>query len=452
MKKISFILFLFIFAKFCSAQNLHKISAMDAKADMNELINTIKSVHFNAFHKIDEYKIHEKKDSIFQTWSSDSISYRAFTKSGMQLTSFMSNGHTSFDWQNPLLFPELTSSVFLPVKVKLAKNQLVVTKSYSAQIKKGEVISTINDQDAVLLFRDVMSLTGGITPFREVVSEKLFPFYLFFFLKESVGYKIKIDKGEEKYIPGISVQEVFKFIQSEISRKNYTFEVIEGDVGLMSYNKCEDYDAFSIFLDSTFQQISSNGINKLIIDLRFNSGGNSSLNDKLLSYLTRKKYRQSSGRYWKVSKEVKHKIKIDSLWSDFLDQPFLSKYLASNNNEALNEIDYSRTKNSKPAHYFRGKHCFLIGPFTFSSANYLADAIKTFSLSTLIGASTGELTNDFGEQVEFQLSNSKSYFFVPTTYDIGANKNESIMTPVAPDIYSEEKTLDSAIKYLTKKR
>lgn len=102
--------------------------------------------------------------------------------------------------------------------------------------------------------------------------------------------------------------------------------------------------------------------------------------------------------------------------------------------------------------YFKGKHCFLIGPYTFSSANFLADAIKTFSLSTLIGESTGELTNDFGEQVEFQLTNSKSYFFVPTTYDIGASKNDSIMTPVMPDIVSEDNSLETAIIYLTEKK
>lgn len=110
------------------------------------------------------------------------------------------------------------------------------------------------------------------------------------------------------------------------------------------------------------------------------------------------------------------------------------------------------TKNDKPLHFFNGKHCFIIGPYTFSSANYLADAIKTFSLSTLVGKSTGEFTNDFGEQVEFQLSRSKSYFFLPTTYDIGANKIETIMTPVIPDIYVDKDELEAAIKFLNKKK
>ena len=452
MNKTILISFLFLISSLCFAQESNKISVQEAKEYVNDLIATIESVHYNPFHKIDKHTLIGIKDSIFQEWSQDSISYREFTKTGMYLTSLMSNGHTSFDWQNPALFPELISSSFLPLKVKVRENELMVTSSSCDAIKEGDVITSINNQNAVSLFRDVMSLTGGIDTFKEVVSEKLFSLYLFFFLQENSSYKIKMRSGEEKLIKGINLQEVINFIQSDIDRKNYTFEIIEEDIGLISYNKCEDYNAFSKFLDSTFYQMSSNGIEKLIIDLRFNSGGNSSLNDQLLSYITTKKYRQSSGRFWKVSKEVYQKIKYDSLWNDFLDEAFLESYMNSEDQSIINAIDYSLTKNDKPTHFFNGTHCFLIGPYTFSSANYLADAIKNFSLSTLIGKSTGEFTNDFGEQVEFQLPRSKSYFFVPTTYDIGANKIETSMTPVIPDIYIDEDALETAIKFLNKKR
>ena len=437
---------------FFFAQDVNKISVQAAKHDVNDLIATIESVHYNPFHRIDKFTLIRIKDSIFREWSKDSISYREFTKSGMYLTSLMSNGHTSFDWQNPALFPELISSSFLPLKVKIKEDELIVTSSSCNDIKEGDIITSINNQNAVALFRKVMSLTGGIEAFKEVISEKFFPLYLFFFIKENNSYKIKMKTGDEKLIKGISIQEVINFLQSDINRKNYVFKIIDEDIGLISYNKCEDYNAFSRFLDSTFYQISSKNLDKLIIDLRYNSGGNSSLNDQLLSYITKKKYRQSSGRYWKVSKEVKQKIKNDSLWQDFLDQDFLELYKNSKDQSSINAIDYTLTKNDKPLHFFNGKHCFIIGPYTFSSANYLADAIKTFSLSTLVGKSTGEFTNDFGEQVEFQLSRSKSYFFLPTTYDIGANKIETIMTPVIPDIYVDKDELEAAIKFLNKKK
>ena len=119
MNKIILISFLFISLDLCSAQTLNKILVQDAKQDINQLISTIESVHYNPFHKIDKHTILEKKDSLFLNWKKDSISYREFTKSGMWITSLMSNGHTSFDWQNPLLFPELISSSFLSGKTSL---------------------------------------------------------------------------------------------------------------------------------------------------------------------------------------------------------------------------------------------------------------------------------------------------------------------------------------------
>jgi len=70
-------------------------------------------------------------------------------------------------------------------------------------------------------------------------------------------------------------------------------------IGLISYNSCTDYDAFKLFLHSTFEKINQAGIKDLIIDVRNNSGGNSSLNDLLIAFFTDKKYRQSSKRLWK---------------------------------------------------------------------------------------------------------------------------------------------------------
>ena len=130
---------------FFFAQDVNKISVQAAKHDVNDLIATIESVHYNPFHRIDKFTLIRIKDSIFREWSKDSISYREFTKSGMYLTSLMSNGHTSFDWQNPALFPELISSSFLPLKVKIKEDELIVTSSSCNDIKEGDIIKFIDE-------------------------------------------------------------------------------------------------------------------------------------------------------------------------------------------------------------------------------------------------------------------------------------------------------------------
>ena len=92
----------------------------------------------------------------------------------------------------------------------------------------------------------------------------------------------------------------------------------------------------------------------------------------------------------------------------------------------------------------------LIGPSTFSSANFLADAVKTYNITTLIGTPTGEYTNDFGEQLNFNLDNSESPVFISSTFDIGANGNDAILEPVYPDIEVKTDALEYALIWIKK--
>ena len=91
---------------------------------------------------------------------------------------------------------------------------------------------------------------------------------------------------------------------------------------------------------------------------------------------------------------------------------------------------------------------FLIGPSTFSSANFLADAVKTYHISTLIGLATGENTNDFGELLAFTLPNSGNPIFVSSAYDIGADGNPNLFEPVYPDIQTSEDALLYALDWI----
>ncbi|MFT5876616.1 MAG: hypothetical protein ACI8SA_000460, partial [Dokdonia sp.] len=117
----------------------------------------------------------------------------------------------------------------------------------------------------------------------------------------------------------------------------------------------------------------------------------------------------------------------------------------------LKEDQYSLIQPKKVTNYFDGEVCLLIGPQTFSSANFLADAVATYSLFPLIGKSTGENTNDFGEQITIPLNNSQLELQVSIAYDIGADGDVNRIETVAPTIYSEGDALDFAINWLLNK-
>lgn len=272
---------------------------------------------------------------------------------------------------------------------------------------------------------------------------------MFFTERIHAPYRLTLNDGRSIAISeGLDIKSFQKFANQNTVEKKYSFEILEGNIGYIAYNQCKDYKAFERFLEKTFSTIQKKGINKLIIDIRENGGGNSELNDLLLNYITRKPYQQAYARYWKVSKEVKDQIKNKDLWEGFLPQEFLDQYLNAKDQSSIYEFDKEMIYPDSSNLFFKGTTCMLIGPMTFSSANYLADAVKTYNICPLIGTATGEYTNDFGELISFKLPNSGSYFFVGSTYDIGANKNFELMTPVHPDILVEEDPLVFAMKWL----
>lgn len=448
--KLLFLLAFFITNRAISQEIKNQIFISTDKAieDIEFLITTINEIHHNPYFKTTEEDFKKYKNDLLTRFSADSIPLKLFMSTGMKLVAKLSGGHTSFDWQNEYVFKELIHYKFIPFTGKLSLNEtsFVVSNSAISEIKKGTQVKAINGINITDLFKECMSCIGGIASYRKAYCEKVFPIYLFFTNKLSSPYNIQLENINVN-TAGLSAEKINGFLNENNFIDNYTFVIIKDDIGLISYNSCTDYDAFKVFLDQVFEEIKENNLDKLIIDIRENSGGDSSLNDLLLSYITKKPYRQSSGRYWKVSKQAKEYYKKNSYENHFGDE-FMDTYYQSQDGKVIETMDESLIFPRKTAHFFSGETCFLIGPNTFSSANFLADAVKTYKLSTLIGSATGEFTNDFGEVLQFRLPNSGNYVYVSSTYDIGANANPNIMQPVFPDIKVENKVLEFAIKWL----
>ena len=301
----------------------------------------------------------------------------------------------------------------------------------------------------VEIYKECMSYIGGIESFKNSTCERLLPIYLFYTEKISTPFSIKISGVDGTFnTPGIDFEGLQEFLNGKQRKENYTFQIIKKDVGLISYNSCQDYSGFKKFLKQTFKEIEDKNITKLIIDIRENGGGDSGLNDLLLAYITETSYRQSSGRFWKVSEEAKAAYQANPLYEKNLGQDFMKEYVESENQSIIENVQEELIKPQKPKNYFNQKTCFLIGPNTFSSANFLADAVKTYNLSTLIGLATGEYTNDFGELLEFTLPNSGNSIFISSAYDIGANGNPNLFEPVYPDIQTTEDALLYALDWI----
>ena len=429
------------------------ISTDEAKEDVAFLIKTFEEVHYNPYFKISKEEFLDVKDNLLSQWNKDSITLKHFIATTMKLAAQLSGGHSYADWQNPNIIPEIKEYQYLPFTGKInAQNQFEVTKSNISSIETGSVIENINGLDISQLFKECKSYIGGIEAFKNIQCEKVFPLYLFFNLQLQSPYVLTTDANTQTInVEGVGINDLLSFLNSSQIQENYTFEILKDKIALISYNSCTDYDAFKKFLEQSFKEIHSNRIDKLIIDIRANEGGNSLLNDLLLSYITKKSYRQFSGRYWKVSEQSKKAYASNEEFMAILNDNFKQKYFNASNQEIIESFGEDLITPKTPNNYFDGKTCLLIGPETFSSANLLADAIKTYNIATLIGTHTGEYTNDFGEQISFTLPNSGNTIFISTTYDIGANGDHNILEPVYPDIEVEKNVLQYAVQWIQTK-
>ncbi len=428
------------------------ISSESAKSDIQYLIKSFEEIHYNP------YFIHSKEDiqlqvkNLTQDWTTDSIGLKEFATVGMKLTALMSGGHSYMEWRIQKLMPEVKAHLYLPVSGKLNEDgTMEVTKSAVSEIPIQSTIVAINNIPVQELYEECLSYIGGIPAYKKAYCEVIFPLYLFFNEKLKPPYAVQLKPSNSPIqLEGMDINSFVSFINQNQKTANYTFKVLPQNIGLLSYNSCNGYKAFKRFLKSTFKQIEQENIQHLIIDIRDNGGGDSGLNDLLLSYLTTKSYQQSSGRYWKVSEQSKKAYNSNKVYARMFGKEFMEQYNNTSNGEVIESFEEGVTTPKKPNNYFDGKSCFLIGPNTFSSANFLADAVSTYKLSTLIGQPTGEYTNDFGEQLKFMLPTSKCLVAVSSTYDIGANGNHEVLEPVHPNISVSDDALEYAIEWIKK--
>ena len=77
--------------------------------------------------------------------------------------------------------------------------------------------------------------------------------------------------------------------------------------------------------------------------------------------MTKKPYRQFSGRYWKVSQQAKKAYSSNEEFMTVLDNDFMQKYFNTNNGEIIKSLDGELIYPKSPEYYFEGKTCFLIG-------------------------------------------------------------------------------------------
>ena len=194
------------------------------------------------------------------------------------------------------------------------------------------------------------------------------------------------------------------------------------------------------YVDELFRELFSKGTKDLIMDLRFNSGGNSKMGDYILQFLTSKPYQMASKIDFKLSEPV-------FALGDHTDLRDLIGLTITYRGEPVTP--------DKPQHCLTGNLYVIIGPYTFSSAAQFASVIKDYKIGILIGQETGGLRQSFGERIDFQLlhscisfrSSTKVFYAAIPCINDELNGTKPDITPKEEDLLLYHDTSDPLIHF-----
>ncbi|NQX81976.1 MAG: hypothetical protein HRT66_08285 [Flavobacteriaceae bacterium] len=466
MKIIPYAVFIFIFLFSCTSldkgikgkeynSELGMISSEKANEDIKYLFERLEKSHYNPYLHVSKEQLAVKIDSVTGSWKQrDSIQKSEYLIGTMTLISQTEDAHAGIRWYSKDVLPQRDSIGYLPIQAYFNGKNELHSRNASFKNQINEEIISINGLDAKSLYREALNCLPGVFEYNnEMASDFFFPAYLYL-RGVTAPYTIEL---KSKIKVQIKKSELFGFMDLYRtlipSKSNYEYKLLEKEnIGLLNYNSCNNRKAFKVFLDSTFSQIKKEGIKDLIIDIRNNMGGNSSVSNFLMDYITEKQYRQSSKRVWKISdasiKDISSRGYEKRYGDDFID-----KYRTKKDSTILDfGTETTLRTPQKVENHFYGKTYVLTGAKTFSSANMLADAISTYDLSTLVGKPTGQRTTDFAEQKSDLLPNSKFPFTFTVVYAIGADGDASNTKTVNPDIFVDGDALEYTVDLILKNR
>lgn len=423
------------------------------------MLNTFEEVQVNSYLHISKSELERKKDSIFNAIPSRIDENKAFVILS-QIAALVKDAHTYIDNYAPIVEIFQQSRVFpLGIQYQANNKSVKVLNKFSetSGAKPGATLISINGYSAGALFQKAASLQGGLDAYRFNEAKNNFSYHLYLLgihAPFNITYKQEGRAIQKETLDGISYPDYL--VANQLAPiPNFSFKLLPNHIGYINFNAMSGMKKFKTFLDSTFTALKMNRAKGLIVDLRYNGGGNSDLAELLLSYLTEKSYRLSSGRHFKVSEKYQTFMK-----GNYPDQTTAQVVTYLNAKPGTVLYFPYQAKNFMPNNPNRYllKTAFLIGPQNLSSATMLADGAQTYKLAKLIGEPTGAPANDGGESYNFKLPHTGFEVYTSSTFDIRANGRKEDTTAILPDISviedksdSKDAILEYGIKWILKK-
>ena len=221
---------------------------------------------------------------------------------------------------------------------------------------------------------------------------------------------------------------------------DFSYQILDGGICYLLFIKCEDRNTymqkylpqvagndslrmrlekqlkripvFTEFLDSMFLDMKTQNVNKLVVDVRYNDGGDSSLCNELLSRLKSSVKLQSSY------------IRFSRLAADFYQS-------MGDNLLAKNTADTIPSQILGKENLFDGKVIWIQGENTFSSAGMLITFAVDNNIGIVIGEPASYSPTHYGYIIQWNLPNTNIQGGISHVYFIRPDETRGDEIPLA---------------------
>ena len=208
-------------------------------------------------------------------------------------------------------------------------------------------------------------------------------------------------KGTEYHYDFVSIAEVQGYEYSEEEEPWVSYEIDkENSVGIFTLTSCVNDKEYRKVLDDFFAELFAEDSENVVVDLRYNGGGNSGVANEFITYLNVEEY---------------------ASWDSGVR---FGRYLHKNENIVCH--------NEKKPQVFDGQLYVLTNSKTYSAAMDFAMLIADNDLGVIVGEPSGNLPDSYGDILSFQMPNSKLMLGVSYKrwYRIDQSKSGQ---PILPD-------------------
>jgi len=280
---------------------------------------------------------------------------------------------------------------------------------------------------------------NNATGYRLDVKEPDYPFTR----KQNNGFYYRTDREADYAYLQMNTSLDYLTLKKEMG--SYTNVIVRPFA--LSYLKKQNKHAmnFGVVLQSLFREIHEKGIGNLVIDLRYNSGGDERLGKQLIWYLNHQKDIKGFTTSVKICELFKRTVKLDYKRYNALYREKYGKTIPDgeiNLNDELLGHGYFDDIMEKDSPYlldqsipkFNGKVYVLIGNHTFSAGQMLTTTIADNRLATLVGQPSGNKPTTQTGYSQFKLPNTKKIVTLSYMYMERPDKSKDAEDSVYPDV------------------